>query len=141
MFITTSFYSKLLLLITFVYIISTASAASSSDVKGAWKNRPRQFRMQIFSRPYSKGDVQTIRATNGASTPCWNLASKRVGSYELNDPLVKVTFYRSSDCNGAPSATYYNQHSSKQSHILIKARSVSIVKVKPVLLKEQHKDL
>lgn len=29
-----------------------------------------------------------------ASSPCWNLASKRVGSYDLNDPLVKVTFYR-----------------------------------------------
>jgi hypothetical protein len=62
---TVSFYSKLLIFIAFIYIISTVSAASSSDVKGAWKNRPRQFRMQIFSRPYSKGDVQTIRATNG----------------------------------------------------------------------------
>lgn len=29
-----------------------------------------------------------------AASPCWNLASKRVGSYDLNDPLVKVTFYR-----------------------------------------------
>ncbi|KAI7872269.1 uncharacterized protein EV154DRAFT_529197 [Mucor mucedo] len=136
-----SYFFKLLLLITFIYTLSTASAASSSSAKGVREARPRQFRMQIFSRPYSKGNVQTIRAINGASSPCWNLSSKRVGSYELNDPLVKVTFYRSSDCNGAPSATYYNQHSSKQSHISIKARSVSVLKVKPVILKEQHKDL
>lgn len=65
MTIATSFYYKLLILVTFIYFMSAASAASSSDVKGVWKNRPRQFRMQIFSRPYSKGDVQTIRATNG----------------------------------------------------------------------------
>ncbi|GAA5814635.1 hypothetical protein MFLAVUS_008134 [Mucor flavus] len=103
--------------------------------------KPRQFRMQIFSRPYQQGATQTIRADNGASTPCWNLASKRVGSYELNDPLVKVTFYRSSDCRGTPSATFYNQNSFKQSHILIKARSVSVTKVKPVVLKEQRNDL
>ncbi|CAO3642078.1 unnamed protein product [Mucor hiemalis] len=94
--------------------------------------------MQVFSRPYSKGEVQVIRATNGASTPCWNLASKRVGSYELNDPLVKVTFYRSTDCQGASSATFYNQNSLKQSHVLIKAKSVSITKVKPISLRDQH---
>ena len=77
---------------TLLAFLGVVSCGSSNDL--SWKNRPRQFRMQIFSRPNSKGEVQTIRATNGASSPCWNLASKRVGSYELNDPLVKVTFYR-----------------------------------------------
>ncbi|KAG2232413.1 hypothetical protein BDF21DRAFT_423061 [Thamnidium elegans] len=127
----------------FLLLISTVSSISSNDIKsnGSWKNRPRQFRMQIFSRPYQQGVAQTIRADNGASTPCWNLASKRVGSYELNDPLVKVTFYRSSDCHGAPSATFYNQNSFKQSHILIKAKSVSVTKVKPVILNEKRNDL
>ncbi|KAI9354642.1 hypothetical protein BD770DRAFT_391907 [Pilaira anomala] len=137
--ISTTF--KLSIFVAFFFLlISTVSSASSNDVKinGSWKNRPRQFRMQVFSRPYHQGAAQTIRADNGASSPCWNLASKRVGSYELNDPLVKVTFYRSSDCHGAPSATFYNQNSLKQSHILIKAKSVSVTKVKPVKLNEQR---
>ncbi|KAL9555328.1 hypothetical protein PS6_002940 [Mucor atramentarius] len=96
--------------------------------------------MQIFSRPDSKGAVQTIRATNGASTPCWNLASKRVGSYDLNDPLVKVTFYRSSDCKGAPSATFH-QGPVSRSHVMIKAKSVSVTKVKAISLRDQQQAL
>ncbi|CAO0801297.1 unnamed protein product [Mucor circinelloides] len=88
----------LLALFIIAYCSNLVSAASIHTNTNQWNRRPRQFRMQIFSRPDSKGAVQTIRATNGASTPCWNLASKRVGSYDLNDPLVKVTFYRVSLC-------------------------------------------
>ncbi|KAI9472131.1 MAG: hypothetical protein EXX96DRAFT_611395 [Benjaminiella poitrasii] len=101
-----------------------------------WHRRPRQFRMQIYSRPDNKGEVQTVRASNGGSSPCWNLASKRVGSYDVNDPLVKVTFYRSLDCKGAPLATYQPQETTiRKSHVMLKARSVSVTKVKPVRLR------
>ncbi|KAI8064309.1 uncharacterized protein B0P05DRAFT_554917 [Gilbertella persicaria] len=110
------------------------------DIK-PWNRRPRQFRMQVFSRPDNRGEMQTIRAFNGASTPCWNLASKRVGSYDLNDPMVKVTFYRSSDCKGASLATYYQNHASSRTHVMIKARSVSVTKIKPVLLNGKPKKL
>ncbi|KAG1472633.1 hypothetical protein G6F56_001420 [Rhizopus delemar] len=91
--------------------------------------------MQVYSRPFRKGTVQHIRTYIEPSPqkPCWNLSSKRVGSYELNDPLVKVVFYRSTDCKGSPSATYKNS-AIPRDHILIKAKSVSITKVKPVLL-------
>ncbi|CEP11385.1 hypothetical protein [Parasitella parasitica] len=96
--------------------------------------------MQIYSRPDSKGAVQTIRAANGATSPCWNLASKRVGSYDLNDPLIKVTFYRSLDCKGAPSATF-PQGPVSRSHVMIKAKSVSITKVKAISLRDHHDNL
>lgn len=47
------------------YCLTIASAASTHTNNNQWNKRPRQFRMQIFSRPDSKGAVQTIRATNG----------------------------------------------------------------------------
>ncbi|KAL9538869.1 hypothetical protein MBANPS3_010624 [Mucor bainieri] len=130
----------ILALFIVTYCSALVNAASIHTNSNQWNRRPRQFRMQIFSRPDSKGAVQTIRATNGASSPCWNLASKRVGSYDLNDPLVKVTFYRSSDCKGAPSATFH-QGPVSRNHVMIKAKSVSVTKVKAISLRDQQQTL
>lgn len=47
------------------YCLTIVNAASIHANNNQWNKRPRQFRMQIFSRPDSKGAVQTIRATNG----------------------------------------------------------------------------
>ncbi|KAI7900936.1 uncharacterized protein BX663DRAFT_553581 [Cokeromyces recurvatus] len=115
-----------------MYILSTFVVA----IETPWHKRPYQFRMQLFSRPDNKGQVQTVRANNDASSFCRNLASKRVGSYELNDPLVKITFYRSLDCKGAPIVTYHPQESiTRKSRVMIKAKSFSITKVKPIRLR------
>ncbi|OBZ85222.1 hypothetical protein A0J61_06728 [Choanephora cucurbitarum] len=122
--------------LTLLYILTLIGLVLALDQRQTWNRRPRQFRMQVFSRPDNRGEVQTLRATNGASTPCWNLASKRVGSYDVNDPMIKVTFYRSTDCKGAPSATFYQDHSFNRNHVMIKAKSVSVTKVKPVLFKK-----
>lgn len=55
----------LLALFIIAYCSNLVSAASIHTNTNQWNRRPRQFRMQIFSRPDSKGAVQTIRATNG----------------------------------------------------------------------------
>lgn len=59
--------SVALLALLIIACCSTLVSAASSAHTNAnqWNRRPRQFRMQIFSRPDSKGAVQTIRATNG----------------------------------------------------------------------------
>ncbi|CAO3699236.1 hypothetical protein G6F70_004164 [Rhizopus microsporus] len=126
----------LFILIAFFYLTCAIVAAPSH----AWNKRPQQFKMQVYSRPFRKGTVQNIRTyIEGSKTsPCWNLSSKRVGSYEVNDPLVKVTFYRFSDCQGAPSATFQNS-ARPRDHVLIKARSVSITKVKPIVLQKRSR--
>ncbi|KAI8982234.1 hypothetical protein BDF20DRAFT_834873 [Mycotypha africana] len=93
--------------------------------------RPRQFRMTIYSEPNHQGQVQYIKATNGAMTPCWNLTNTDVGSYEMNDPFVNVTFYQSVNCNGTVIATYphHEKGETTQNRVMIEAASVSVVKV------------
>ncbi|KAI8884061.1 hypothetical protein K501DRAFT_248637 [Backusella circina FSU 941] len=143
MSVSRTIYSILLLSILLM-LTTNVLAGSSSNIHTTtpWKQRPRQFRMMVYSRPFKKGTVQNLRTSNGGkcSPPCWNLASKRVGSFEVNDPLVKVTFFRASDCRGAPSATFKGT-SRVNDHVLIKAGSVSITKMRPLLLKDQHHDL
>lgn len=29
-----------------------------------------------------------------AVSPCWNIKNTRIGSFQVNDPMVKVTFFR-----------------------------------------------
>jgi hypothetical protein len=70
-----SLYSTLAILsIIVIYLVnmSTVTAASSSNLmadkrgpKQPWNKRPRQFRMQVYSRPDSKGAVQILRTSNG----------------------------------------------------------------------------
>jgi hypothetical protein len=60
----TSSKSIIFITIIIIYILTIVSAAANSDKSQGWKNRPRQFRMQVFSRPNNKGAVQTIRAVN-----------------------------------------------------------------------------
>lgn len=105
--------------ISFVFTLILAfflTFASATSVH-AWNKRPEQFRMQIYSKPFRQGTVQNVRThTKGKNKiyllciislyndprtdqiPCWNLSSKRVGSYALNDPLVKITFYKVREC-------------------------------------------
>ncbi|KAI9262301.1 hypothetical protein BDA99DRAFT_510822 [Phascolomyces articulosus] len=102
------------------------------------KRRPRHFRMDIYSRPNHKGTVQHVGTSNGATTPCWNLDSKHVGSFEVNDPMVKISFYRSGDCRGAPTQVFRGSlDQRKHNNVLLRARSVSVKKLRPILLSEQ----
>ena len=57
----------ILALFVIAYCSTLVNAASIHSNTNQWNKRPRQFRMQIFSRPDSKGAVQTIRATNGGT--------------------------------------------------------------------------
>lgn len=61
-----SIYSILLLLVLLMMTVNV-SAGSSTDVHTAapWKQRPRQFRMMLYSRPFKKGTVQNLRTSNG----------------------------------------------------------------------------
>ncbi|KAI9033747.1 hypothetical protein CLU79DRAFT_725165 [Phycomyces nitens] len=94
-------------------------------------SRPSQFQMDVYSRPSRRGTVQRVRSKRkrSVSTPCWNLQSKHVGSIDLNDPLTKITFYRSPECQGAPVRVLQGT-SAKQ--LNIKARSVKVVRIRPI---------
>jgi hypothetical protein len=49
-------------------IVTAASSSNDSNLragKQSWNRRPRQFRMQVYSRPDAKGAVQTLRTSNG----------------------------------------------------------------------------
>lgn len=48
--------------------------------------------LNVYSRPNGKGMVQHIRPTD--STACFNLQSRHIGSIDLNDPSIQLTFYR-----------------------------------------------
>jgi hypothetical protein len=48
--------------------------------------------LNVYSRPNGKGMVQHIRPTD--STSCFNLQSRHIGSIDLNDPSIQLTFYR-----------------------------------------------
>ena len=74
--------------------VDNPSSITSTAINTSIKRRPRHFRMDIYSRPNHKGTVQHVGTSNGGTTPCWNLQSKHVGSFEVNDPMVKISFYR-----------------------------------------------
>ncbi|KAI8978386.1 hypothetical protein BDB01DRAFT_799649 [Pilobolus umbonatus] len=132
-----SFYTPsilIVLLITFLSIITPTMAGVNlqrNDEDNTWY-RPQRFRIQIYSRAHKKGEVSYIKLDSEASKTCHNLTSKYVGSYEVNDPFVKISFYRSMDCKGVSSATYQDPNQYVNSHVLIKARSMSITKVRLV---------
>ncbi|KAI9498428.1 hypothetical protein BDB00DRAFT_800272 [Zychaea mexicana] len=116
---------------------SNPSTTSAAAISTSMRRRPRQFRMDIYSRPNHKGTVQHVGTSNGASTPCWNLQSKHIGSFDVNDPMVKISFYRSADCLGAPSQVFRGSlDQRKHSNVQLRARSVSIKKLRPILLSE-----
>ncbi|KAI8139172.1 hypothetical protein BJV82DRAFT_628408 [Fennellomyces sp. T-0311] len=131
------------LLLAFLLISTTTTAYEDEHLSHhataakSLRRRPRQFRMEIYSRPYHKGIVQHVGTSNGASTPCWNLQSKHVGSFEVNDPMVRISFYRSTDCLGAPTQVFAGSLDQRRhNNVLLRARSVSIVKLRPILLSE-----
>ncbi|KAG2201044.1 hypothetical protein INT46_004370 [Mucor plumbeus] len=128
---------SLLLTLIQIEIISTSSVTIQL-------RRPRQFLMDIYTRPNRKGLVQHIRLDPGAvvTRPCWNLASKHVGSIGINDPFVKVLFYRASDCNGFPMSIIHGSETvpeSKKYTSIIKAKSVSITRIRPILLRDSDR--
>lgn len=57
-------FKSLFALSIIAYLLSAVLAASSSNTQ-PWNKRPRQFRMQVYSRPDHKGEVQTLRTSNG----------------------------------------------------------------------------
>ncbi|KAF1803176.1 hypothetical protein V8B55DRAFT_1383598 [Mucor lusitanicus] len=103
--------------------------------------RPRQFLMDIYTRPNRKGMVQHMRleSERASTQPCWNLQSKHVGSVALNDPFVKVSFYRAADCNGFAINTFHGSDTLPRGGkytSIIKAKSVSITRIRPILLRD-----
>ncbi|KAL9536857.1 hypothetical protein MBANPS3_012310 [Mucor bainieri] len=129
----------LLLLITL--LVSTQAGQIYSSSINIQLQRPRQFLMDIYTRPNRKGLVQHVRleSEKALTRPCWNLQSKHVGSVALNDPFVKVSFYRASDCNGFAMNTFHGSDTlpggGKYTSI-IKAKSVSITRIRPILLRD-----
>ncbi|KAI7849635.1 hypothetical protein BDC45DRAFT_448383 [Circinella umbellata] len=118
--------------------VDNPSSITSTAINTSIKRRPRHFRMDIYSRPNHKGTVQHVGTSNGGATPCWNLQSKHVGSFEINDPMVKISFYRSGDCLGAPTQIYRGSLDQRRhNNVLLRARSVSVKKLRPILLSEQ----
>ncbi|SAM09858.1 hypothetical protein [Absidia glauca] len=72
--------------------------------------------------------VQHIRPTD--STSCFNLQSRHIGSIDLNDPSIQLTFYRSKDCLGAP--TRILQPCTHPTKLMMKARSVAIKRIRRI---------
>ncbi|ORZ00284.1 hypothetical protein BCR43DRAFT_434917 [Syncephalastrum racemosum] len=108
----------------------------SSDDLARYYKRPRHFTMDVYSRPNYKGSVQHMRTRNGATSSCFNILHKHVGSIAVNDPIVKLQFYRSSDCHGAPTSVTHGSlgHNGRNNNLQLRARSVSVTKLRPVLL-------
>ncbi|KAK4510463.1 uncharacterized protein ATC70_004893 [Mucor velutinosus] len=130
----------LLVLLTTFLVLTQAGQTYSSSVN-LQLQRPRQFLMDVYTRPNRKGLVQHMRLEPGAAftRPCWNLQSRHVGSVTLNDPFVKVSFYRAADCNGFAINTFHGSETlpggGKYTSI-IKAKSVSITRIRPILLQD-----
>lgn len=141
----------LLLLPVFLLIILNLFSNTFAAPTETWNKRPSQFRMQVYSRPFRKGTVQHIRtyiegihkkkeintieslhtkSLAPSQSPCWNLSSKRVGSYELNDPLVKVTFYRVSKKKNNNVGLCFNLAFSLR---IVKALHQPFIKIQPFL--------
>ncbi|KAI7863953.1 hypothetical protein BDF14DRAFT_1838869 [Spinellus fusiger] len=98
--------------------------------------RPREFYMDIYSGPHLKGTSEHFKLKNGGQPPCWDVSSKSIGSVITNDPMVKITFYRAFGCRGASSFTLHSACVYNSTHnVSVKARSVKITKIRPVLLR------
>ncbi|KAI8332502.1 hypothetical protein BC941DRAFT_436866 [Chlamydoabsidia padenii] len=90
--------------------------------------RPIYVNLNVYSRPNGKGMVQHIRPTD--SSTCFNLQSRHIGSFDLNDPMIQLTFYRSKDCLGAPTRSI--QPCTHPTKLMMKARSVAIKRIKRI---------
>ncbi|KAJ8656343.1 hypothetical protein O0I10_007908 [Lichtheimia ornata] len=62
-----------------------------------------------------------------AVSPCWNMKKARIGSFNVNDPMVKVTFFKSYDCTSTPAAVF--RGGSRDNVLRMRARSVSVQKI------------
>ncbi|ORZ04638.1 hypothetical protein BCR42DRAFT_338552 [Absidia repens] len=97
--------------------------------------RPVYFNMNVYSRPNGKGMIQHIRHTiveEDEPPSCFNLQSRHIGSVDLNDPFIKLTFYRSKDCLGASIHSMKTTCTHSSVKLMIKAKSVSIKRLKLV---------
>ncbi|SAM09097.1 hypothetical protein [Absidia glauca] len=83
--------------------------------------------IHVYTRPHGQGTVQHLHPE---SSPCFNLQSRHIGSIETKDTLVRLSFYRSRDCQGAaihraiPICPHPNT-------LMIRARSVRIKQLRP----------
>ncbi|KAI9029857.1 hypothetical protein CLU79DRAFT_732897 [Phycomyces nitens] len=113
----------------FALVIQAMAAKDPQQTK-----RPRQFRMDVYPQSNLKGTPQHIEAVNGGRTPCWNLDSKHLRSFTVNDPMIKITFYRSPDCRGSSSKTIRPTRGRNAAHNLsLKAGSVKITKLQAIV--------
>lgn len=65
-FIAFLMLSKLFSICIFMMVVTMVTAVNHNRVCQEDKlKRPRQFRMQVYSKPNQKGAVQTMRVTNG----------------------------------------------------------------------------
>ncbi|CDS11789.1 hypothetical protein LRAMOSA11433 [Lichtheimia ramosa] len=92
--------------------------------------RPRHLSLDVYGRGYHQDDVlEHFSTSDGAVSPCWNIKNTRIGSFQVNDPMVKVTFFRSNDCASTPAAVF---RGSKSNVLKMRARSVSVQKIRSV---------
>ncbi|EPB86935.1 hypothetical protein HMPREF1544_06258, partial [Mucor circinelloides 1006PhL] len=129
------------LLFFILCLVSVQAGRIYSSSVNIQLQRPRQFLMDVYTRPNRKGLVQHVRLEPGTAftRPCWNLQSKHVGSVAINDPFVKISFYRTSDCSGFTINTFHGPDTlpagGKYTSI-IKAKSVSVTRIRPILLRD-----
>ncbi|KAI7861929.1 hypothetical protein BDF14DRAFT_1862244 [Spinellus fusiger] len=124
--------SSLLLSILLLFTCLGVSCQSPSiEMNSMTPTRPIQFQMDIYTLSHKKGTVQHIDSLPFSSISCWNLQSKHVGSLVVNDPLTRITFYRSSECQGSG---VYSVKGSSTVPISIKARSVKVIKLRRLYL-------
>ncbi|KAL0077985.1 hypothetical protein J3Q64DRAFT_1289907 [Phycomyces blakesleeanus] len=113
-------------------------STGTTNIRQSVSPRPRQFRMDVYPQSNLKGTPQHMVSNNGVTSPCWNLDSKHIRSLVVNDPMIKITFYRSSDCRGASSKTIRSTraHDGAQ-NLSLKAGSVKIVKLQQLVVTDK----
>ncbi|CDH56346.1 predicted protein [Lichtheimia corymbifera JMRC:FSU:9682] len=107
-------------------IVLGVSSHQQSSISAS-SQRPRHLSLDVYARGYHQDDVlERFSTSNGAVSPCWNMKSTRIGSFYVNDPMVKVTFFKSYDCTSTPAAVF---RGSKDNVSRMRARSVSVQKI------------
>ncbi|KAI9478521.1 MAG: hypothetical protein EXX96DRAFT_571240 [Benjaminiella poitrasii] len=133
-------YITFILAAIFIFITTTVKCKIADTKSASLSLRySRQFLMDIYTLPNRKGLIQRINISNEEERSCWNLTSSMVGSVAVNNPFVKVTFYKSLDCRGFPIVNNSNMQQISpnilhQRKPIMKARSVSVTKTRKSLL-------
>ncbi|ORX56861.1 hypothetical protein DM01DRAFT_1334420 [Hesseltinella vesiculosa] len=76
------------LLLSFIFTL-TSAVQSPMDTS-------TQLSLHVYTRPNGQGQVQHIRAKQlqQDTSACFNLLSRHTGAIDMNDPHLRISFYR-----------------------------------------------